>query len=124
MLEYFYFVLSHDFDFFEEATFSAKVAALRDKYGPAIVADLLAKNDHKQASKVSVVMHVTETSEIVKEIVNSKLQVSDLLSDSTSVLPEATRRKQAFVVSSLTGSRLVSNFSRDLLLSYRFKFRF
>lgn len=124
MLEYFYFVLSHDFDFFEEATFSAKVAALRDKYGPAIVADLLAKNDHKQASKVSVVMHVTETSEIVKEIVNSKLQASDLLSDSTSVLPEATRRKQAFVVSSLTGSRLVSNFSRDLLLSYRFKFRF
>lgn len=136
LLEYFYFVFTNDLDFYETVTFSAKVALLRDKYGQAIVTDLLEKKDHKQASKVSVVMHVTdrpEIDDITTTVMNVKRQdewlsavkateSADDVSDTESV--EAVFRRQSFRASSIKVSSNVSNFARNLLLSYRYRFRF
>lgn len=63
LLEYFYFVLVNDSDFYQNVDFAAKVALLKDKYGSAIVNDLLSKDDHRQARSVSMQMHVSEITE-------------------------------------------------------------
>jgi len=75
LLEYFYFVLTNDIDFYENAQFLAKVALLRQKYGQPIVSDLLNREDHKQASKVSVQMHLVDYEAL--PFVNSQKQESN-----------------------------------------------
>lgn len=60
LLEYFYFVLINDRDLYETAEYAFIVSTLRERFGRAIVTDLLSTADHKQAKKVSVIMHVFE----------------------------------------------------------------
>jgi hypothetical protein len=60
VLEYFYFVLGNDRDLFEITAFSIVVSSLQNRFGVAIVNDLLSTQDHKQASRVSVVLHVQD----------------------------------------------------------------
>ncbi len=132
LLEYFYFVFTNDLDFYETVTFSAKVALLRDKYGQAIVTDLLDKKDHKQASKVSVIMHVTDRPEILDfNLVNVKSQGEWSVAPEGSTagviddgLAKSMFQRQSFRTSSVKVSAKVSNFARNLLLSYRYRFRF
>jgi hypothetical protein len=140
LLEYFYFVLTNDADFYEVAMFSAKVASLRDKYGQAIVADLLERADHKQALKVSVIMHVSDVTETidatdaVKNIeIPSPITPGDIhtnlftdtidLSSSLSS-PGGARSRHGFRTNMIKTSPSVANFSRDLILSHRYRVRF
>jgi len=60
LLEYFYFVLGNDRDLFDNAVYSLIVSTLKERFGDAIVSDLLSRQDHKQARKVSVVLHINE----------------------------------------------------------------
>lgn len=60
LLEYFYFILINDRDLYETAEYAFVVSTLRERFGRAIVNDLLSTADHKQAKKVSVIMHVSE----------------------------------------------------------------
>ena len=130
LLEYFYFVFTNDLDFYETVTFSAKVALLRDKYGQAIVTDLLDRKDHKQASKVSVLMHVTDKPEITdSNLVNIRSQdewsaTSDGVGANTTLKEANLLQRQSFRTSSIKVSANASNFARNLLLSYRYRFRF
>jgi hypothetical protein len=64
LLEYFYFILVNDSDFYQNVEFAAKVALLKDKYGSAIVNDLLSKDDHRQARNVSMQLHVASNDEL------------------------------------------------------------
>jgi hypothetical protein len=127
LLEYFYFVFTNDLDFYEGITFSAKVALLRDKYGHAIVADLLDKHDHKQAAKVSVILHVTENTEVSERISqNDSSGISAPLESFQSTaefVDEVVSERQSFRTNSIKMSPRVSNFARNLLLSYRYRFR-
>ena len=121
--------------------FSAKVASLRDKYGHAIVADLLEKADHRQASKVSVIMHVSDDVETgMGDIIKgSGVQNANVLgfdhdnidpvgSDTgmspVSVLVEGEDNHSGFKSNGIKTFPRVSNFSRDLILSYRYRTRF
>lgn len=65
ILEYFYFVLLNDRDLYDMAEYSFIVSSLRDRFGISIVNDLLSNVDHKQASKVSVIMHAREFDNVV-----------------------------------------------------------
>lgn len=133
LLEYFYFVLTNDSDFYEVMMFSAKVALLRDKYGQAIVSDLLEKSDHKQASKISVIMHVTEDVNINNLSQTLKTQTIEVVEpnhpvavdSNTGALDWAKKQKRhTFKINQGKMPPHVSRFSRDLLLSYRYRFRF
>jgi hypothetical protein len=135
LLEYFYFVLTNDSDFYESISFAAKVALLRDKYGQAIVNDLLSRGDHKQASKVSVIMHMSEieySSQVSNQDLLQEQKFNDnsnlhFTSDSFTPVDETdhSRIKNSFKSSnSLKVSPNISNFTRNLLISYRYRFRF
>jgi hypothetical protein len=140
ILEYFYFVITNDVDFYESVTFAAKVAVLRDKYGQAIVNDLLSKEDHKQSENVSVQMHYTanqlpyfeelsERSSIIAPInVDDNFKESNHIkevNDSNIIISahEKFKIKKKFKFKSIELSSNISNFSKNLLLSYRYRFR-
>jgi len=76
ILEYFYFVLLNDRDLYDMAEYSFIVSTLRERFGISIVNDLLSNVDHKQASKISVVMHVNESFNVGKENNGNNLSVN------------------------------------------------
>lgn len=133
LLEYFYFVLTNDSDFYENISFAAKVAMLRDKYGQAIVNDLLSRGDHKQASKVSVIMHVSEI-EYNSQLFHENMPQEQKFDNDTNFVKDSVtpsededylRIRNSFKSSNpLKISPNISNFTRNLIISYRYRFRF
>lgn len=136
VLEYFYFVITNDLDFYESVTFAAKVAVLRDKYGQTIVSDLLSKEDHKQAAKVSVQMHYTaSTLPYFDDSKEDGLDINDDIKESEHIkevnvsnVMDVEREKAAikkkFRFKTTQMSSDISIFSKNLLLSYRYRFKF
>jgi hypothetical protein len=124
LLEYFYFILVNDSDFYQNVDFAAKVALLKDKYGSAIVSDLLSRDDHRQARNVSMQMHVVENSDLniskfengtsasVSEFSYSGPDVGSLVSD----VPDV---KFKFKLGSHEMTPNVSLFAKNLIHSYR-----
>jgi len=140
ILEYFYFVITNDVDFYESVTFAAKVAVLRDKYGQAIVNDLLSKQDHKQSENVSVQMHYTAKQlPYFEELSERSSLIGPNSTDGNLKEPEHTKEvndsnivisahekfkiKKKFKFKPIELSSNISNFSKNLLLSYRYRFR-
>lgn len=127
LLEYFYFVLTNDINFYENAQFNAKVEILRQKYGQAIVNDLLDSKDHKQAKKVSVQLHVVDHISKDQIIESSDSFQSSNVTDTKvndNFLEKEFDIKNSFKSKRKTVSRLsVDNFVDDLILSYKYRFR-
>lgn len=127
LLEYFYFVLTNDINFYENAQFNAKVEILKQKYGQAIVNDLLDSKDHKQAKKVSVQLHVVD--HILKDQIiesSDSFQFSNVTDTivNDNFLKKEFDMKNSFKSKRKTVSRLtVDNFVDDLILSYKYRFR-
>lgn len=124
LLEYFYFAITQDIDFYEEALFDAKVSLLRDAYGQSIVKDLLSRSDHKQAAKVSVIMHVTD--HVIPDPTSvdlSKTENSFDFNFEDSSMGHSNIRIIFPQYSSQNSNKFVSNFKKDLILSYKYRFR-
>jgi len=98
LVEYFYFVLINDRDLYETAEYSFIVSTLRERFGSAIVNDLLSTIDHKQAKKVSVIMHISDQL--------PKVQVNDQGFE-TAVLEESYMLKESLTLD-LRGSKFNS----------------
>lgn len=125
ILEYFYFIILSDSDFFENVTFAAKVAVLKEKYGEAIVNDLLSTGDHKQAKHVNFQLSA-ENSFLPLQSVSSKdgiksLSDSDGLSKTSIFNNKKDSIKEKFKYKSFKFSPTISTFSRQLLLSFYFR---
>jgi len=107
-----------DHDLHEEVSFSALVSFLKDKYGKALTDVLLNPSDHKQASFVSVVMHIQDNIELANsENLSTKLTSGELneepknidtlsLSKENLVMEEAKRKEYP---------KLLYNFARHLI---------
>ncbi len=111
LLEYFYFILINDRDLYETAEYTFIVSGLRERFGSAIVSDLLSTTDHKQASKVSVIMHIKE------DVLNSKVndQPFEILAeDEVSNLVFSTRAHR-FPVSKFNSRVFVSRDMQSIL---------
>ena len=127
LLEYFYFVLTNDVDFYENAQFLAKVELLRQKYGQPIVSDLLNREDHKRAAKVSVQMHVVDYEVPGFSDSQSQLNSVDFVNDNLSNAEQLQKNsiKNSFYVSqskSVFYKKQV-NLIDDLVLSYKYRFK-
>jgi len=120
LLEYFYFVTTQDIDLYDEAVFNAKVSVLRDAYGQSIVKDLLSRSDHKQAAKVSVIMHIQDHVVPDSTLVNVLKTGTFDFDNSTAEDPNI---RLVFPQHSSQNSKFVSNFRTDLILSYKSRFR-
>lgn len=129
LLEYFYFVITNDSDFYENVTFASKVAVLKDKYGQAIVNDLLSSHDHKQAKNLILKTSQEYNSRTVKfsnsknlhyeEESEKKLQDEIFFEEDF----DLADKKKIFKYKKIPFSPNISNFSKNLLLSYRYRFR-
>lgn len=129
LLEYFYFVLTNDINFYENAQFNAKVEILKQKYGQAIVSDLLDSKDHKQAKKVSVQLHVVDHIEKDQIINVSNTPQSDNVNDT--MINDNPSKEEFSIKNSFKSKRKivsksksnVDNFVDDLILSYKYRFK-
>lgn len=129
LLEYFYFVLTNDVDFYENAQFLAKVELLRQKYGQSIVSDLLNREDHKIASKVSVQMHVVDYDLSSVSDSEAQLNLNSSKKDNLSTV-DADQSQKNLSKNSFYVSRTKSVFYKkqvnlidDLVLSYKYRFK-
>lgn len=125
LLEYFYFAITQDIDFYDEAIFDAKVSVLRDAYGQSIVKDLLSRGDHKQAAKVSVIMHVTD--HVIPEPNSITMLKTENLFDSDFTFVDSnvghSNIRVVFPQHSSQNSKFILNFKKDLMFSYKYRFR-
>lgn len=128
LLEYFYFVITNDINFYENAQFNARVEVLRQKYGQAIVNDMLDKNDHKQAKKVSVQLHIVdydlEQPKNDSSIISNLNNLNDLPIENEDILNKSFIDLSSTKIKRKSISKLhVDNFIDDLILSYKYRFK-
>lgn len=128
LLEYFYFVLVNDSDFYQNVDFAAKVALLKDKYGSAIVNDLLSKDDHRQARAVSMQLHVSSDDNLTIPQFESggssnSSEFSSLEPDIGASVSDVSDIKSKFKLGSHEITPNVSLFAKNLIHSYRNRFR-
>lgn len=132
LLEYFYFVITNDVNFYENAQFNAKVEILRQKYGQAIVSDMLDTSDHKQAKKVSVQLHIVDYDLDQQKSNLSAISDSEKLMDVSREYNDNDASKTSIInldlqkfkrKSVLKSKSNIDNFTDDLILSYKYRFK-
>lgn len=120
ILEHFYFIKTNDVDFFQTMVFAAKVEQLRRKYGQSVVKDLLGTEDHKRAGKVSVNEHFLIKGE------KDKFPDIDGGRDGTTFtndLAKAEYKNKYFKQNTLESSPRLQEFTRALLVAYKYRLK-
>lgn len=119
LLEYFYFTLTDDIDFYDLAQFTGRVIVLRRRFGRAIVNDLLTREDHKQAKKVSMQMHIIDYDyEQVSKNAAAALEESNAFQAQEDLKAKFFKQRNDPL-----SQQHASNFIDDLILSYKYRFR-